>query len=250
VDSYDAIREEIYRAGNLGIRVLPSMVVQENTDAYMEVKSKTDIDKIEFLSDHITVKERKRTGDKTLLTLSFKGRGQKSLKLRYGSRWPNVHFCCVEDIAGLLKARGNFIVEREFYENPDDPYHRNHMFLPFDHRIGSTFLDADEVSEIGGCDAEFGLSEPLFLAEKNVYYPSPKEVAALETFVSYCLFKYIQNPETYDVRASLYWKLRYPSSPWSHWNEERASATYRAYNYAHVANIYHALSKLGNATIC
>ena len=245
VDSYDAIRDEIYRAGNLGIRIFPSMVVQENTDAYVELRSKTDVDKIEFLSDNITVKEKKRSGDKTLLTLSFKGRGQKSLKLRYGSRWTNVHFYCVEDIAQLLKTRGNFIVEREFYENPDDPYHRNHMFLPFDHRIGSTFLDSDEVSEVGGSDAEFGFSEPLFLAEKNIYYPSPKEVATLETYVADCLFKYIQNPETYDVRASLYWKLRYPSSPWSHWNEERANATYRAYNYAHVANIYHALYQIG-----
>ena len=245
VDSYDAIREELYRAGNLGIRVLPSMVVQESTDAYVEVKSKSDIDKIDLLSDNITVKEKRRAGDKTLLTLSFKGRGQKSLKLRYGGRWTNVHFYCVEDIAGLLKARGNFIIEREFYENPDDPYHRNHMFLPFDHRIGSTFLDSDEASEVGGSDAEFGFSEPLFLAEKNVHYPSPKEVATLETYVADCLFKYIQDPETYDVRASLYWKLRYPSSPWSHWNEERASATYRAYNYAHVANIYHALYRIG-----
>ncbi len=245
VDSYDAIRDEIHRAGNLGIRIFPSMVVQENTDAYVELRSKTDVDKIEFLSDNITVKEKKRSGDKTLLTLSFKGRGQKSLKLRYGSRWTNVHFYCVEDIAQLLKTRGNFIVEREFYENPDDPYHRNHMFLPFDHRIGSTFLDSDEVSEVGGSDAEFGFSEPLFLAEKNIYYPSPKEVATLETYVADCLFKYIQNPETYDVRASLYWKLRYPSSPWSHWNEERANATYRAYNYAHVANIYHALYQIG-----
>ena len=79
--------------------------------------------------------------------------------------------------------------------------------------------------------------QPLFLAEKNVYYPSPKEVAALETYVADCLFKYIQDPETYAVRASLYWKQRYPSSPWSHWTEERSKESYRAYNYAHVANL-------------
>ena len=245
VESYDAIRNELYQAGNLGIRVLPAMVLQENTVAYVELKSRSDIDKIDFLSDNITVRENKRVDGKTLLTLSFKGRGQKSLKLRYGGRWTNLHFYCIEDIAQLLKIRGQFIVEREFYENPEDPYHRNHMFLPFDHRIGSTFLDSDEVSEVGGSDAEFGFSEPLFLAEKNVYYPSPKEVAALETYIADCLFKYIQNPETYLVRASLYWKLRYPSSPWSHWTVERAEATYRAYNYAHVMNIYHAMYRIG-----
>ncbi len=156
-----------------------------------------------------------------------------------------MHFYCIEDIAQLIKMRGRFIVDREFYENPADPYHRNHMFLPFDHRIGSTFRDADEVAEVGGSDAEFGFSEPLFLAEKNVYYPPPREVAILETYVADSLFKYIQNPETYAVRASLYWKNRYPSSPWSHWTEQRSKDTYRAYNYAHVANIYHALYRIG-----
>jgi hypothetical protein len=245
VNSYDAIRDEICKAGNLGIRILPAMVVQENTNAYVELKSNSEIDGIEFLSDNITVKERKRRGNKTLLTMSFKGRGQKSLKFHYGGRWTNVHFYCIEDVAQLLKARGRFIVEREFYENPEDPYHRNHMFLPFDHRNGSTFRDSDEVSEVGGSDAEFGFSEPLFLAEKNVCYPSPKEVAALETYIVDCLFKYIQDPETFAVRASLYWKLRSPSSPWSHWTEERSKESYREYNYAHVANIYHALYQIG-----
>jgi hypothetical protein len=245
VEGYDAIREELYQAGNLGIRILPSMVVQEDTDAYVEVKSKSDVEKIDLLSDNISIKEKKRVNDKTLLTLSFKGRGQKSLKLHYGGgRWTNLHFYCIEDIEQLLKARGRFIVEREFYENPEDPYHRHHMFLPFDHRIGSTFLDSDTVWEVGGSD-ETGFSEPLFLAEKNVYYPSQKEVATLEAYVTDCLFKYIQNPETYAVRASLYWKERYPSSPWGHWTEERSEATFRSYNYPHPANIYHALYRIG-----
>ncbi len=245
VESYEAIREELYKAGNIGIRILPAMVIQEGADAYVELKTKSEVDKIDFLSDNITIKERKRVDDKTLLTLSFKGRGQKSLRLRYAGRWTSLHFYCIEEIAQLLKARARFIVDREFYENPDDPYHHHHMFLPFDHRTGSTFLDSDEVSEVGGSDAEFGFSEPLFLAEKNVYYPSAKEVATLEAYIDDCLFKYIQNFETFAVRASLRWKLRYPSSPWSHWTVERAEATYRSYNYAHVMNIYHAMYRIG-----
>ncbi len=245
IPSYEAIREEVYNAGNLGIRVLPSMVVQEGTDALVELKSKSDVDKINLLSDNITIAKQQRTGDKTLLTLSFKGRGQKSLKLHYGDgRWTNLHFYCIEDIGQLLRARGKFVVDREFYKDPDDPYHRFHGFLPFDHRIGSTFLDSDEVWEVGGSD-ESGFSESLFLAEKNVYYPAKEEVDALEAYVEDCLFKYIQNPQTYEVRASLYWKERYPSSGWGHWTKERSEATFRSYNYVHPANIYHALYRIG-----
>src|SRR5262249_32659628 len=60
----------------------------------------------EIHSDGITVKERKRKDRSTILTLSFHGRGQKSLRLAYnGKRWTNLHFYCVEDAEQLLKAR-------------------------------------------------------------------------------------------------------------------------------------------------
>lgn len=245
IGSYEAIRDELYDAGNLGIRVLPSMVVQENSDVLVELKSRSPVLKIDFLSDNTSVKEQRRVAEKTLLTVSFKGRGQKSAKLHYGEgHWTNLHFYCIEDIESLLKARSEFIVERQFYNNPDDPFHRFHGFLPFDYRVGSTFLDSDEVWEVGDSD-ESGFSEPLFLAEKNVYFPSKKEVDVLETYVADCLFKYIQNPETYEVRASLYWKERTPSSPWGNWTKERSEATFRTYNYVHPANIYHALYQIG-----
>ncbi len=67
----------------------------------------------------------------------------------------------------------------------------------------------------------------------------------LEAYVSDCLYGDIQNPETFAIRASLYWKERYPSSPWGHWTEGRSQETYRTYNYPHVVNIYHALYRIG-----
>ncbi len=245
IPSYEAIRDELYNAGNLGIRVLPSMVVQEETPALVELKSKSGIDRIKLLSDNITIVNQQRQGENVRLTLSFEGRGQKSMRLHYGNgRWTNLVFYCIPDIAESLKARGKFVVDRQFYKDPTDPYHRFHGFLPFDYRIGSVFSDSDHVWEVGDSD-EAGFSEPLFLAEKNVYYPRKEEVDTLETYVADCLFKYIQNPETYEVRASLYWKNRYPSSGWGDWTEARSEATFRTYNYVHPANIYHALYRIG-----
>ncbi|HET7840941.1 MAG TPA: DUF5695 domain-containing protein, partial [Terriglobia bacterium] len=199
----------------------------------------------EFHSDGISLKQRKRTGDHTLLTFSFKGRGQKSIKLLYASgRWTNLHFYCIDDLEQLVKARGRFIAERQYFENPGDPYHRHHMFLPFDYRRGTAFDVNDDVWEVGGTD-DPGFGEPLFLAEKNANFPNLEEIDKLEAYVSDCLFKYIQNPETYEVRASLYYKERYPSSPWGSWDKKRAEATWRNYNYAFVANIYHAMYRVG-----
>ncbi len=245
VNDYAAIREELVNSGNLGVRVVPSMVVQERSDVLVEVKSRADLEKIEIHADGVQVKERKRVGNATLLKLSFAGRGQKSLKLMYGGgRWTNLHFFCVDDAAQLLKARADFMARRQYYENPEDPYHRNHLFLPFDYRQGKMIDDFQDVWEVGGT-GDPGFGEPLFLAAKNVVYPSRLEIDRLETYVDDCLFRYIQNPKTWEVRASLYWKDRYPSSPSSTYSKERSEVTTRTYGYCFVANIYHALYRTG-----
>lgn len=245
VPTYEAVRDEVAKFGNLGIRIVPSMVVQEHRDVHVEVKSQGRIDRIEVLSDGIAIKSKEKTPLATLINCSFEGRGLKTLKLHYGNgRWTNLHFNCIESYDSLLKARAKFIVDREYYQNPEDPFHRNHMFLPFDYRKKCIILESEEAWEVGGSD-EPGFSASVFLAEKNVYYPSVKEIAALENYVSECLFKYIQDPNTYAVRASLFWLKRLPSSPWSEWSKARSEATWRTYNYVHPANIYYALYKIG-----
>jgi len=245
VEDYESIGEELVKSGNLGIRVLPSMVVQENSDVHVEVKCRSELEDIEVHSDGVLLKERRRTNDTTLLTFSFEGRGQKSLKLIYGGgRWTYLHFYCIEDAEQLIKARARFMAKRQFYENPKDPYNRNHLFLPFDYRLGRMIDDYEDVWEVGGT-GDPGFGDPLFLAEKNVHFPCREEVEKLETYVDDCLFRHIQNPETYEVRDSLYWKVRYPSSPSSTFSKTRSEATWRTYNYTFVANIYHALYRVG-----
>src|SRR5207302_195562 len=79
IPSYEAIRDEVAKAGNLGIRIVPSMVVQEDRDVHVELKSRGEIDRIELLSDGITIRSRRKIAMATLLKCSFKGRGLKTL---------------------------------------------------------------------------------------------------------------------------------------------------------------------------
>ena len=245
VDGYDAMRAELANAGLLAIRIVPAMVLPEGQEAHVEIQSHEPITRIEKLSDNIRVRKNVRRGDQTLLTLDFRYRGQKTMRLHYGQgRWTTLAFYSIENLAGLIKARGKFIVARQFYKNRSDPFHRYHGFLPFDYRIGSRYTDSVDVWSVG-CSDEAGFSAPLALAQKNMFYPARREIAALEAYVSDCLFKYIQNPKTYSVRASLYWKIRTPSSDWGDWSEQRSEATFRTYNYVHPANIYYSLYRIG-----
>src|SRR5579863_2469839 len=138
IEDYADIRKELSRAGNLGVRIIPSMIAQENTDVCVELQSETDLDDIEIHSDGVELKSRKRKEAATLLKLSFVRRGQKTLTLRYReNRWTSLHFYCVEDAEQLLQARAKFMAERQFYENPADPFHRNDLFLSFDYQRGT-----------------------------------------------------------------------------------------------------------------
>lgn len=244
-DSRD-LHDRLFDAGDLAIRVLPAMVVQENTPVQVGIRSKTALDGIEVHSDNTFIDSRKRDGEHTLLTLSFRGRGQKTITLRYGAgKWTNLHFYCVQPYEQLVKARGRFAIEREFYENPKDKFQRNHLFLPFDTRKGLRLEETDNSSgEVGGA-GDAGFSAPLFLSEKNVYFPSQAEIDALETYVADCLFNRIQDPQTYEIRSSLYWQDPPLPSMRGRNTRQQGENTGRAYNYIFTGNIYHALYRIG-----
>jgi hypothetical protein len=245
LNSYQDLPRELFESGALAIRVLPSMVVQENTDVRVEVRSKVPLDKVELHAGGIEMKSNRRDGDRTLLTLAFRGRGQKTVRLIYrGGQWTNLHFYCLESYEKLIKARGRFVIEREFYENPADPFQRNHLFLPFDTRKGGLVEDMDDITEVGGA-GDSGFGAPLFLSEKNVYFPSREEIGVLETYVADSLFRYLQNPQTYEIRSSLYWREPHYPSMGQGGTKAHADVTTRAYNYIFAGNIYHALYRIG-----
>ncbi len=245
LNSYQDLSRELFESGALAIRVLPSMVVQENTDVQVEVRSKTPLDKVEVHAGGIEIKSNRRDGDRTLLTLAFRGRGQKTVKLIYeGDKWTNLHFYCLESYEKLIKARGRFVIEREFYENPADPFQRNHLFLPFDTRKEVRLEDMDDASEVGGA-GDSGFGAPLFLSEKNVYFPSQEEIGVLETYVADSLFRHLQNPQTYEIRSSLYWREPHYPSMGQSGTKARSEVTTRAYNYIFASNVYHALYRIG-----
>lgn len=144
-----------------------------------------------------------------------------------------------------MKARGRFITDREFYENPEDPFQRNHLFLPFDTRKGLRLEYTDNSSgEVGGA-GDAGFSAPLFLSEKNVYFPSVREIEVLETYVADSLLNRIQNPQTYEIRSSLFWQEPGLPSRRGRSTKQQSENTGRAYNYIFAGNVYHAMYRIG-----
>jgi len=244
LERYSQVGEELYRYGQVAVRVQPGMVVPVGQYVNLQLKCRHAPVLIPE-ADDVEIQQTRTQGDCYQYRLRFRNRGQKKVRVSYGDgKWTNLFFYALPPFEDLLKARASFIVERQLYDNPSDPYGRYHAFLPYDNMLETLFLDSDEAWQVGGSD-EYSLPIAMYLAEKNVYYPNAEEVEALETYIDDFLFKHLQDPNTYMIRRGMYWFEEHPSRQPMHWDKETAELTTRTFNYPLVANIYHAMFRIG-----
>lgn len=127
----------------------------------------------------------------------------------------------------LIRARTKFILGRQVCRDPGDLL--DQAILPFAERefCGHTGLVREEGSLWGTGSYEGGICDACFAAEKNLLFPDPGEIAALEEYVSGYLLRYLQDPKTLRVN----------------WFGYRALEN-RSYNYVHVANFYFSMYRI------
>jgi len=243
VRSIDEIPAALFRLGKIGIQVAPGMVVPTNQTASLLCWSQKPIRKVQPLDEGITIVHTSSKAGVTLYVLRFESEGRKRLRLYTApDEWTMVAFDAVPPIETLIDARARFIAENQQYHDPEDVLHRDAGFLPWDASIAGMAEFLENPSPILGCSDLGGFADPLFLAEKNVYRPNEQQVRVLEEYVERCLFKHVQDPETYTIRASLYVDPQQRGA----WPEATARDTSRTYNYAFAINIYYALYRIGS----
>jgi hypothetical protein len=245
LNEYAQVAEQLYEQGQVAVEVQPGMVAPSEQEFLLALRSKTKPSLIPE-ANHIGIEELGCQDDKYRYKIRFGSVGQKKIRVVYGDgeKYTNLLFYSLPPIDKLLKARADTIVERHFYDNASDPYSRHHAFLPYDDKLESLFLEGEESWQVGGAD-EYGLPIAMFLAEKNVYYPNEKEIATLETYIDDYLFQVLQNRETYEIIRGCFWEEAYPSRFAHQWDIEASGHTWRTFNYPLVANIYHAMYRIG-----
>lgn len=241
INSYDEIPATLFRLGKIGIQVAPGLVVPTNQTATLLCWSKKSILQVQPLDQGIKIVHTTSKGSATLYAIRFAGYGPKRLRLYTGpDEWTMVAFYAVPPIEKLIDARAGFIVNRQHYRDPDDTLGRDYGFMTWDTAVSSIAEQAWNPSALIGCSDLGGLADPFFLARKNVYRPNERQVRVLEEYVHNCLFKNVQDPETYKVRASLY------VGQARAWPPPVGQDTTRTYNYAFVLNIYYDLYRIGS----
>lgn len=210
------------------ITPIPGMVVSKDSPVMLYIVSDSDInvlsdDGVKILGKRYVSKQKSY-----LLELQLTSLGPNTLKvINESGASAYVQFFVTDSFDELIKKRSKFILNNQVYK--DEEHALNGGILPYSDRslvYGSIQavqpgIFAKEDSIWGNGSYEGGITDALFVAEKNVLFPDKDEIDALEEYVDSFLRRYLQDPETSEV---MWWCGGFN--------------TLRSYNYMHVANFY------------
>jgi hypothetical protein len=149
--------------------------------------------------------------------------------------------------AEQVRRLGMFHATRQWFTDPNDPFHRTDSWLAFNRETDALVMQHSH-SWFAGLSDEIGAGPSVAMAMKNLGQPDPREVAQLEDYANHALYGNLQNKD-YSVRASLFYyepKLLPPGyyTVRGGWDKARSETTWRTFNYPHVTAVYYALYHL------
>jgi len=184
----NSVRDILYESGLYDVRVIPGMTVPVDLKARLAIRSKTkpilqpefpDLTEIKYLGE--------KQPDTRFYELNFKKLGENYLILmdKLG-RKTYLEFFVTEPLETLVKKRAAFLVSHQQHRNPDKWY--NGLFSQWDMR-NKVLRSPDDTDGFDGwwgyviaCDDPV-LGKAPFIALKNIFYPEPREIEAVEYYL-------------------------------------------------------------------
>lgn len=250
-NSYDELRELLYREGLFDIRVVPGMVVPEDLTARFALHTRARIDSIEAefpFQTKILDQGEPRPGQH-VYEVAFKRLGENLLTVHHdGGRKTYLEYFVTQPIETLIKKRSAFIINRQQIRDPSKWW--DGVFGPYDmkNQVVRTIDDPDifkgRMVYVLTCD-DPGLCKAPYVAEKNVSFPDAKEIEGLEYYLEHFVWGKLQRtdqetPYPYGVYGTPEWFTNRDPA-------RRAKATsqnldkvhvWRSYDYPHVVMLY------------
>ena len=229
-----------------------------NSKLYLNYPSKVAAIRSEP-SGAIVVKENKPTkaGWKDY-TLQGKGWGRVRLTITYDDGTnQSLSYYVIKSAAQAVADMGNFLFTKQWYVNPDDPFHRSPSVMTYD-RANNRIVLQDARAWIAGLGDEGGSGPWLAAAMKESGQPQKEEVAKFEQFIDGVLWgnlQYSEGERQYGVKKSLFYydpvalpnfayETRFNWTTWTSWNKAQSEAVNRAYDYPHVVAAYWSMYRL------
>lgn len=248
--SYSELRDILYREGLFDFRAVPGMTVPIDLKAQLALRTAAHIESIEPEFPGTTkVSELGVRRGYRVYEITFSRLGENKLTIHHdGGRATFLEYFVTEPLEALIKKRSAFLVNRQ--QSRDTTKWWDGAFLPYDMR-NKVLRSPDDPDIFTGrmayvltCD-DPGLSKAPFLALKNVSFPEPKEIEALEYYLQHFVWGKLQRtdeeiPYPYGVYGTPDWYTN--RDP-----QRRAKITsknlekmhvWRSYDYPHIVMLY------------
>ncbi|MEW6131515.1 MAG: DUF5695 domain-containing protein [Acidobacteriota bacterium] len=239
---------------------IPGYVLPMDVDGRLFLNYQPRITKITSEpADAITIREETPTKN-----------GWRNFRLR-GKRWgrarlaityadgtnQSVSYYVIKPAAQAVADLGNFLMTRQWFDEPNDPFHRSPSVMSYD-READRIVTQDSRVWIAGLGDEGGSGSWLAAAMKAFGQPSGDEVAKFEQFIDKVLWgglQYNDGANQYGVRKSLFfysptevpgfiYEPTFNWTTWTSWKKKDAESIGRGYNYPHVVAAYWSMYQL------
>ena len=202
--SFPDVHERIYELGGVDTKVLPGMVLPRDGRANILLRTKKPIHSV-AADPGVTIEKTGELGSRQTYSVAINEEGERKVTIHYGAgEWMNLVFYGTRPLEELIDSRGAFISDHQRVTDPDDKC--RFSFRSWDNDT-ETMVDGENVPcgimDLGGSD-DRNFSPPLFLVEKNVYYPEERQIEILDEFVEKFLYGVLQDRESFQVLNCVY----------------------------------------------
>ena len=242
-DDYAGVRQVLYEEGLFDVNVVPGMTVPSGLEALISLRSRSRIHSLtaEFPEQTRIEASGEKAGDTRLYKVTFLRLGENKLTVNFGrGQYMILEFFATEALETLIKKRAAFIVARQQHRDPAKWY--NGLFSDWDAR--SRILrgpdDTGGMHDYMVASDDPGLCKAPFVAGKNVEFPDPEEIAAVEYYLKNYVWGKLQMTEREKYPYAVYgidnWKINRDSKPADRngWTEH----VWRVFDYPHVIHLY------------
>lgn len=247
--------EQTLKANGRPVAVgIPGYVLPNDVEGRLFLQARSRVTKIESIpASAMTVKRMSAPSPKwQAFAIESKGWGRARLLITYadGSK-QSINYYLTKPSSETVSDLGKFLFNKQWYENPSDPFGRSPSIMGFD-RDTNKIVEQDQRVWIAGLGDEGGGGSWVAGAMKQFVAPNGEEIAKFDRFIEGVLWgglQYKDGPNKYGVRKSMlyYAPDEFPNfqydktrnwTTWASWKKEQAMSVGRGYNYPHVVAAY------------
>jgi Family of unknown function (DUF5695) len=238
---------------------IPGYVLPMDIDGRLFIKHSRNVTRFTVHpAGALEVKEDKPARNWIAYRVRGKTWGRARLTLTYDDNsTQSISYYVIKPSAQAVADLGHFLFTRQWFDDPDDPFHRSPSVMSYD-RETNKIVTQDSRVWIAGLGDEGGSGSWLAAAMKQFGQPRREEITKYEQFIDRVLWgglQYKDGPNKYGVRKSLFYYSPhdvpgYKYDPaldwttWTSWKKADAESIGRGYNYPHVIAAYWSMYRL------